>query len=77
MRFGTPPFRMFSEREDEHLRPHGSIDIVEEKPISSLGRRNPSFWEPRFFQSYKVIPLLGTMGGGPLVSDRTRFLFSF
>ena len=29
---------MFSERIEEHLRPHGSIDLVEEKPISPLSR---------------------------------------
>ena len=54
--FGTPPLPVFSAREEEHLRPHGSIDLVEEKPILHLGRCNSSFWESRFFQTYEVAP---------------------
>ena len=66
-------FLRFSGRGEEHLRPHGSIDLVEEKPISPLGRHNSSFGETRLFQSSEVTPPLGTRGGGPLV-DESKFV---
>ena len=36
------------------LKHDRSLDLGEEKPIRPLGRRNSSFWETRFFQSYEV-----------------------
>ena len=42
-------FFVLSGRDKEHLRPHGSIDLVEEKPIPPLGRRNSSFGNFRAF----------------------------
>ena len=47
------------------LRPHGSIDLGEEKPTRSRDRTNSSIWENRFSQSYegrKPPPSAGTLG---------------
>ena len=62
----SPFCAVFAERDEAHLRPHGSIDLGEEKPTRPQDRTNSSIWENRFSQSYEgriPPPSAGTLGG--------------